>query len=49
MSALTHDPRRRDALGHAARQRIEQNFSWPQVAERHLELYRGVIGAGRDA
>lgn len=43
---LAADPAGRDALAAASR-RLAEGRSWPEVARRHLELYREVIDAGR--
>jgi glycosyltransferase involved in cell wall biosynthesis len=43
---LTH-PSLRDAMGRAARKRVQEHFTWPLVAERTAALYREVVARGR--
>jgi glycosyltransferase involved in cell wall biosynthesis len=42
---LAADPDRRRGLGAAARRRVEENFGWPAVARRHMDLYEQQMGA----
>lgn len=54
ISGMLADPARAAALGAAARARAERDFTWPQVARRHLAVYesaiaRHAVGRGRDA
>ncbi len=46
--ALLRDPARREAMGHAARRRVESGFAIAGVAERYAALYREVLAEGRD-
>lgn len=49
--ALVHllgDAPARQALGARARQ-AASGFAWPAIAERHLAIYRRLMGRGRDA
>jgi glycosyltransferase involved in cell wall biosynthesis len=43
LAELLGDPQRRDALGRAARRRVEASFTWPEVAARTAALYDDVI------
>jgi phosphatidylinositol alpha 1,6-mannosyltransferase len=36
---LTRDPELCQRLGTAARARVEDHFTWPAIAQRHLEYY----------
>lgn len=40
---LAADPALRDALGLAAREYVERNYSWEQAAERLERIYQGVV------
>jgi alpha-maltose-1-phosphate synthase len=44
LAEAVRDPERAAAWGRAARTRVEDHFSWDAVAERTLEVYRGVLG-----
>ncbi len=44
---LLDDPARRTQLGRSARTRIEQNFSWPRVAQATVSVYRDVLAERR--
>ncbi len=44
INELMRDPARREAMGKAARSRVEHVFSWEAVAHRTLGLYREVCG-----
>jgi glycosyltransferase involved in cell wall biosynthesis len=43
---LISDPALRHRLGTAAHDRIKQEYSWPVVVERTMEIYRSVLGSG---
>jgi glycosyltransferase involved in cell wall biosynthesis len=43
---LLDDPLRTKELGLAGRQAWEQNFSWPVIAENHLQVYQKVLQSG---
>jgi glycosyltransferase involved in cell wall biosynthesis len=43
---LISDPALRHRLGTAAHDRVQQEYSWPVVVERTLEIYRSVLGSG---
>ena len=43
IDALLRDPVRREALGHAGRQRMLQYFNWSTVADQLTDYYRRVI------
>ncbi len=40
---LLQDPSKRTALGHAARKRIDEVFSWEKVGKQYDELFRSVV------
>ncbi|MCV6614200.1 MAG: glycosyltransferase family 4 protein, partial [Cellvibrionaceae bacterium] len=42
---LAGDPERRAAMGRAARQRIEAELNWGQIAQQTVEAYQTTIGA----
>lgn len=42
---LLEDPQRRAAMGVAARQRVQQRFSWTVTAQQTVEVYRRAIAA----
>jgi len=44
VNALMTDPERREAMGTAARQRVEEQFSWRAIAEQTLAFYKSLIG-----
>lgn len=44
---LLDDPARRERMGAAGRQRVEENFSWAAVAKTTAEAYQEVIDAHR--
>jgi D-inositol-3-phosphate glycosyltransferase len=44
---LFERPALREQMGHAARARVEREFSWPTVAARTAALYRELVEAGR--
>ena len=44
VNALMSAPDRRAAMGVAGRQRAAETFSWSSVADRTLDLYRGLVG-----
>jgi glycosyltransferase involved in cell wall biosynthesis len=46
MARLFHDPALRQRMGQAARQRIVENYSTAQVAERYEALFAEICGAG---
>ncbi|GAB2594893.1 glycogen synthase [Pseudactinotalea suaedae] len=43
LTAMVADPERAQRLGQAGRQRAADHFSWESIAERTLEVYRGVL------
>lgn len=46
VNALLADPEKARAFGEAGRRRVVERFSWAQVAERTVELYRRLTGGG---
>jgi starch synthase len=44
LTAVVSDPARAAVMGVAARRRVEDHFAWDAIAERTLEVYRGVLG-----
>ena len=44
INSLVGDPERRGAMGEAGRRRAAGTFSWSSVADRTLDLYRGLVG-----
>ena len=47
LRALLADPARRAAMGAAARDRVEQWYSWPRVAEQTEAIYRRLAAKAR--
>lgn len=45
VNELLSDPARRKAMGHAARRRVLDHFSWRRIAADTLDFYRHVAGA----
>ena len=43
LTQMVSDPERAQRLGRAGRQRAADHFSWESIAERTLEVYRGVL------
>ncbi|CAL8977030.1 Alpha-maltose-1-phosphate synthase [Cellulomonas sp. T2.31MG-18] len=43
LTEVVSDPVRAAEWGHAARQRVEDHFSWSAIGERTLEVYRSVL------
>jgi glycosyltransferase involved in cell wall biosynthesis len=43
VNTLMADPDRRAAMGAAARQRVEEQFSWRAIAEQTLDFYRTLL------
>ncbi|WP_263787427.1 glycogen synthase [Salinibacter grassmerensis] len=43
VNALMNDPDRRDQMGTAARQRVEEQFSWRAIAEQTLSFYKSLL------
>jgi len=43
INALLDDPERGAALGRAGRRRAVEQFGWPAIAARTVELYRGLL------
>ncbi len=43
INALLSDPARRASMGAAGRRRAVEQFSWSSIADRTLEVYRGLI------
>jgi alpha-maltose-1-phosphate synthase len=46
VNELLADPARAGAMGEAGRRRAVEQFSWPAVAERTVEVYRRVLSSG---
>ena len=46
INELLADPERAAGLGRAGRRRAVEHFSWAAIAERTMEVYRSVLGAG---
>ena len=42
VNALIADPEKAERYGHAGRQRCIEEFSWAQIAEQTLDIYRKV-------
>ncbi|MFM8771200.1 MAG: glycosyltransferase family 4 protein [Candidatus Kapaibacterium sp.] len=51
LASLMLDQERRAALGHAARQRMTQDFSWKKTADEYVRLFqqRGTLGVNKEA
>jgi glycosyltransferase involved in cell wall biosynthesis len=43
VNTLMADPERRAAMGTAARQRVEDHFSWTAIAEQTLDFYKALV------
>ncbi len=43
LTRVTGDPARAAEMGAAGRRRAEEHFSWESIAERTLDVYRGVL------
>lgn len=43
INTLMGDPERRQAMGTAARQRVETHFRWQAIAEQTLDFYRSIL------
>ncbi|MFB6098931.1 MAG: glycosyltransferase, partial [Salinibacter sp.] len=43
VNALMADPERRNAMGTAARRRVEEHFSWTAIAEQTLGFYKELL------
>ncbi len=43
VNTLMADPERRDAMGSAARRRVEEQFSWTAIAEQTLDFYKSLV------
>jgi len=43
VNTLMADPERRAAMGTAARQRVENHFSWTAIAEQTLDFYKALV------
>jgi starch synthase len=43
LDTVLADPARAAAMGKAGRQRAVDHFSWDAIAQRTLEVYRGVL------
>jgi glycosyltransferase involved in cell wall biosynthesis len=48
-SRLVSEPWRCRDLGQAARERLEENFSWPAIARRYIDQYRNIGGTRKEA
>ncbi len=46
---LMSDPRMREVAGRLARQRVQERYLWPQIAERIESVYQDVLGHRRIA
>jgi len=46
LAALLREPARAAALGVAARERVERELTWPQIARRFVGVYRAALAAG---
>ncbi len=46
LEQLIENPNRCQALGQAARRRLEEQFSWPSVAQRYVAIYQQAIDSG---
>jgi glycosyltransferase involved in cell wall biosynthesis len=44
VAAILDDPERRDAFGHAGRERVEHRYSWPRIAADSERVYERVAG-----
>jgi starch synthase len=42
LNELVHDPERAAAMGRAGRDRAEQEFAWPAIANQTLDVYHSV-------
>jgi starch synthase len=42
VNVLVADPAKAEQYGHAGRQRCIEEFSWAQIAEQTLDIYRKV-------
>ncbi len=49
LADLLVDPVLQARMGRAARRRVEQEFTWPVVAERTMALYQTMLGERKDA
>ncbi|MFB6230876.1 MAG: glycosyltransferase, partial [Salinibacter sp.] len=47
VNALMATPERRETMGAAARQRVEEQFSWRAIAEQTLNFYKSLVDGGR--
>ena len=43
LTAVVEDPDRAAAMGRAGRQRAVEEFAWPAIAERTVDLYRSLV------
>jgi glycosyltransferase involved in cell wall biosynthesis len=48
-SRLVSEPWLCRELGLAARERLEENFSWPTIARRYIDQYRNIGGTREEA
>jgi starch synthase len=46
INELMADPDRRQQMGEAGRQRAVENFGWPAIARRTVDLYRSLVPPG---
>jgi starch synthase len=46
VNKLLSDPEVLAKMGRAARKRVERHFSWDRIAQKTMDYYRNVIGAG---
>jgi len=48
LEKMLNDPEKTIAMGIAARQRIEEKYSWRVIAEKYLECYQKVLSANKN-
>jgi starch synthase len=46
VNALVADPARAAEMGRAGRERAVRDFAWPAIAQRTVEIYRGLVDSG---
>jgi glycosyltransferase involved in cell wall biosynthesis len=45
---MLNNPEKRIAMGIAARQRIEEKYSWRVIASQYLELYQKILSTSKN-
>ena len=40
---ILEDQERREAMGRAARRKVEENYAYPVVAKQYIELYNRIL------